>query len=419
MSTIDLAQTVMERIEALARISEEPDRLTRTFGSPAMRKANELVGSWMREAGMTVSEDAIGNLIGRYPGRDEWSKTFLFGSHLDTVRDAGKFDGPLGVIAAIACVQQLHQSQTRLPFAIEVIGFADEEGVRFQTTYLGSKVMAGSFNEQDLKRLDSGGVSMAEAIRAFGGDPDKLKSGRRDPNQLLGYTELHIEQGPVLEKKYQPVGVVSAIAGQTRVKARFTGQAGHAGTTPMTLRRDALVAAAHFIAAVEAITRDYPGLVATVGQIEARPGASNVIPGDVVLTVDVRHQLDGMRTAACARLQEVANETGEKRGIIVDWEVVHEAQSVPCSRELSLQLAKAARRHLVQVTELPSGAGHDAAVMGEIMPMAMLFVRCQGGISHHPDESVLVDDVRLAIAVLSDFLLLLANQHPYANKKNV
>ncbi len=419
MSTIDLAQVVVERIETLGRISEEPDRLTRTFGSPAMRKANELAGSWMREAGMTVSEDAIGNLIGRYPGEDDRAKTFMLGSHLDTVRDAGKFDGTLGVLAGIACVQQLHQSQTRLPFAIEVVAFADEEGARFQTTYLGSKVLAGRFNEQDLKRFDSRGVSLSEAIRAFGGDPDKLQAARRDPQDLLGYTELHLEQGPVLEKKYQPVGVVTAIAGQTRAKVRFTGQAGHAGTTPLNLRHDALATAAQFITAVEASMRDHPGLMATVGQIEARPGASNVIPGDVVLTLDVRHHLDATRTAACARLQEVAHRSGEQRGVIVDWEVVQETQSVPCSRELSGLLAKAARRHLVEVTELSSGAGHDAAVMGDITPMAMLFVRCKGGISHHPDELVLLEDVRVAIAVLSDFLLLLGNQlSPLSNRKH-
>ncbi len=419
MSTIDLAQTVMDRIEALGRISEEPDRLTRTFGSPAMRKANDLVASWMREAGMTVSNDAIGNVIGRYEGSEEHPKTFLLGSHLDTVRDAGKFDGPLGVLTGIACVQQLHQSQTRLPFAIEVIGFADEEGVRFQTTFLGSKVLAGKLTEQDLKRFDSRGVSLSDAIRDLGSDPAKLKAVQRDPQTLLGYLETHIEQGPVLEKEFQPVGVVTAIAGQTRARLRLTGQAGHAGTTPMNLRHDALVAAAHFVTAVDNCAREHEGLMATVGQLEVRPGASNVIPGDVILTVDVRHQLDATRTTACTRLQEMAHQIGGQRGILVDWEVVHEVQSVPCSRELSALLARAARRHLVQVTELPSGAGHDAAVMGDIMPMAMLFVRCKGGISHHPDESVMIEDVRVAIAVAGDFLLLLGNQlNPLTRKKH-
>ncbi len=417
--TQKIAAKVMERLEALGRISEEPGHLTRTFCSPAMRRANDLVGSWMRDAGMTVSEDALGNLIGRYAGRDERAKTFILGSHLDTVRDAGKFDGPLGVVAAIACVQQLHEQKVRLPFDVEVVAFADEEGVRYHTTYLGSKALTGALGDEDLKQMDSEGITMADAIRTFGGDPDKLKSARRDPQQLLGYAEIHIEQGPVLERKYQPVGVVSAIAGQTRIKARFIGQAGHAGTTPMALRRDALAAAAQFILAVEACMRDYPGLVATVGQIEARPGVINVIPGEAILSVDVRHQTDSIRTAACARLQQIADQIGEKRNIEVAWEVVHEIQSVPCSRELSGMLAKAARQHLMEVTELLSGAGHDAAVMGDITPVAMLFVRCKGGISHHPDESVTTEDIGIAIAVMKEFLGLVANQqNPFPGIKH-
>ena len=231
----------MQRIDALAQISEEPDRLTRTFCSPAMRRANDLVGGWMREAGMEVRQDAIGNLIGRYEGG---TKSLLLGSHLDTVRAAGKFDGALGVLVGITCVQQLHETGTRLPFSIEVIGFADEEGVRYHTAYLGSKVLAGTFNPEDLKRTHANGISMADAIRSFGGKPDALASARMDPNRLLGYVEVHIEQGPVLERKNLAVGVVTAIAGQTRKLFRFVGAAGHAGTVPMDLRKDALCAAA-------------------------------------------------------------------------------------------------------------------------------------------------------------------------------
>ncbi|EEF59481.1 allantoate amidohydrolase [Pedosphaera parvula] len=419
MSTNDLAMKVMERIDALGRISEELGKLTRTFCSPAMRQANKQVGVWMQEAGMTVLQDAIGNLIGRYPGKEGHEKTFILGSHLDTVRDAGKFDGPLGVLTAIACVQHLHDNKVKLPFAIEVIGFADEEGVRYQSTYLGSKALAGKFNEQDLKRTDVQGVSMAEAIKKFGGDPEKLKEVRRDPQQLLGYAEVHIEQGPVLEQKHQPVGIVSAIAGQTRVNVQFTGLAGHAGTTPMNLRKDALAAAAEFIVAVESTGLGTPGLVATVGQIDARPGASNVIPGTVILSIDIRHQVDATRDSATARLQDLAGQIGYKRGVTMDWELVHEVQSVPCSRDLTAALGKAARQHLVEVTELPSGAGHDAAVMGEITPVAMLFVRCKGGISHNPAESVEVDDVRVAIAVMNDFILSLGHQNiQFLRKKN-
>lgn len=410
MNTEQLAGVVMERIEALGRISEEPGRLTRTFCSPAMRKANDLVASWMRDAGMTVSEDAVGNLIGRYAGQSEAAKTFMLGSHLDTVRDAGKFDGPLGVLVAIACVQHLYEKKSRLPFALDVIGFADEEGTRYQTTYLGSKAVAGKFNEHDLQRLDAGGVSMTDAIRTFGGNPENLKSARRDPRQLLGYSEVHIEQGPVLENKNEPVGIVSAIAGQARIKARFVGRSGHAGTTPMHLRHDALAAAAEFIIAAETFAKNHAGLVATIGQIEAQPGASNVIPGEVTLSVDVRHAEDSQRRAACDELRKLADEAGKKRGVSVNWEVVHEAQSAPCSRELSSRLAKVAKPHVREVIELPSGAGHDAAVMAGTTPMAMLFVRCKGGVSHHPDESVAVNDISIAIAVVNDFLQLLARE---------
>jgi allantoate deiminase len=411
MNANELARVVMERIDILAHVSEEPGRLTRTFCSPAMRQVNDLVAGWMRDAGMSVTQDAIGNVIGQSPGTGETGKSFILGSHLDTVRDAGKFDGPLGVLVAIACVQQLHAEKVQMPFALEVAGFADEEGVRYQTTYLGSKAMAGKFDPRDLQRTDANGISMADAIRAFGGNPEGLNSAQRDPHKLFGYAEVHIEQGPVLEEKGQPVGIVTAISGQTRIKVVFTGRAGHAGTTPMPLRHDALAAAAEFMTIAETCARALNGLVATVGQIEAKPGACNVIPGEVTLSLDVRHALDGQRVEACARLHTAANHAGEKRGVTVSWEVVHETQSVPCSQELTSVLARAARQHLMQVIELPSGAGHDAAIMGDITPMAMLFVRCKGGISHHPDESVAIEDVAAAITVMSDFLRLLSNQH--------
>jgi len=417
MNDTELAQLVIKRIEELGRISDEPGRLTRTYGSPAMRKANDLVAGWMREAGMTVSEDAIGNLSGRYAGNEDTSKTFILGSHLDTVRDAGKFDGPLGVVAGIACVQHLNEAKAKLPFAVEVISFADGEGMRYRTSYMGSKVVAGKFNEKKFAKTDASGVTLEEAIRAFGGKPEKVMAAKRNPEDLLGYAELQIEEGPVLEKKYQPIGVVSAIAGQTQIKVRFAGQAGNAGTTPMGMRHDALVAAAQFVVAVETSTRLYTDLLATVGHIEARPGVGHVIPGEVVLTVDVRHQMDSIRAAACDRLQLTANHAGESRGVAVEWEVVHEAQSVQCSRELTDTLAKAARQHLVDVMELVSGAGHDAAIMGEITPAVMLFVRCKGGISHHPDEWASVEDVAVAVAVMNDFLLLMANRQNVPRKK--
>ena len=410
----DLARTVMERIEALGQISEEPDRLTRTFCSAAMRRANDLVGSWMREAGMEVREDAIGNLIGHYPAaslesaREPGAKVLLLGSHLDTVRNAGKFDGALGVLVAIACVQRLFHNQIRLPFAIEVLGFADEEGVRYHSTYLGSKVLAGTFDPEDVKITDAEGVTMAQAIRSFGGHPDALASAKLERRHLLGYLEVHIEQGPVLEEKKFSVGVVSAIAGQTRIRVRFLGRAGHAGTVPMNRRRDALCAAAQFVLAVENHARRSAGLVATVGEIAALPGSSNVIPGEVNLSVDVRHSDDATRAAACAKLRDHAKDIGEARSVDVKWHVIHKMRSVACDRGLSEMLNQLVKRRQRESIFLPSGAGHDAAAMAALTPVAMLFVRCKGGISHHPDESVRVGDVRVAIAVMEDFLQTLA-----------
>ncbi len=404
------AETVMQRIHALGKISEEPDYLTRTFCSPAMRKANDLVSQWMRQAGMTVREDAIGNLIGRFSANDPNAKTFLLGSHLDTVCHAGKFDGPLGIVVAIACVEHLCRRKISLPFAIEVVAFSDEEGVRYQTAYLGSKVLAGSFPLIDLKRVDAGGISMSEAISSFGGNPARLKGSRANPKRLLGYAEVHIEQGPVLEKNNLAVGIVSAIAGQTRCKISFIGMAGHAGTTPMKLRKDALCAAAEFILCVESHAKKIPGLVATVGQIEALPGASNVIPAQVNLSFDVRHRDDSNRNVASRYLKSMAQQIARKRGVVAKGELVQDTSAVPCSPALSKLLADAARKHQSKVLELASGAGHDSAVIAAITPVAMLFVRCKGGVSHHPDESVKMEDVRVAISVMNDFLQMLARK---------
>jgi allantoate deiminase len=397
-----LARTVMERIEALGKISDEEGKLIRTFCSPAMRRTNDLVASWMREAGMDLCEDAIGNLVGRFESPK--SKTLLLGSHLDTVRDAGKFDGPLGVLVAIACVQRLHDSGIRLPFAVEVAGFADEEGVRYQSTYLGSRALAGTFDRRDLHRVDAQGISMADAIRSFGGNPDKLAMAKMNRKNLLGYVEVHIEQGPVLEKKRLSVGVVSAIAGQKRYRCGFIGMAGHAGTVPMNLRSDALCAAAEFILSVEAFAKKCAGLVATVGRIEALPGATNVIPGEVNLTLDVRHADDKVRDKACAKLLEIARRGAAKRGVRIKWEQVHSAPSVRCDGNLSAILERAVKQRQGKSIVLPSGAGHDAAAMSAIAPVAMLFVRCKGGISHHPAESASEKDVRVAIEVMNDFI---------------
>ena len=414
-------------------MSDERGRLTRTFLSPAMRRANALVGGWMKDAGLAVREDAVGNLIGRLEASVGSSlagapkarasaltygktKTLLLGSHLDTVRDAGRFDGPLGVLLPIVALAELRRRGVALPFAVEVIGFSEEEGVRFASAYIGSKGFSGVLRADDLKLRDSDGVSVGEAISGWSrGAPAAV--ARRNaaraprPQDLLGYVEVHIEQGPVLEKRKLAVGVVSAIAGQSRFKLTWTGQAGHAGTTPMNLRRDALAGAAEFIAGVEAIARRTPGLVATVGALTVAPGAANVIPGEVVHTLDVRHARDAVRRAALMELGRLATRIATARGLQRRWLRTQENAAVACSPALTGQLARSVQAVQGRSVALVSGAGHDGVVMSAIAPVAMLFVRCRGGLSHHPDEYASPADLGVALDVMVDFLARMAQQH--------
>jgi allantoate deiminase len=355
-----------------------------------------------------VRHDNIGNLRGRYEGAAPGNHTLMLGSHLDTVRDAGKYDGPLGVMVAIAVVQRLHDAKTRLPFAIEVIAFADEEGLRFSSTYLGSRAVAGSFDLADLDRTDDGGITMAEAIRAFGGDPARLAEDKWRAGKLLGYCEVHIEQGPVLEARGLPVGVVSAIAGRAHYHVTFTGEAGHAGTVPMSARRDALGAAAEFVLAVEADAGSHDGLVATVGQVGVHPSASNVIPGEVELSLDIRHPEDSVRIERARKILDRAKEIATRRHLEVASELLGENPSVPCSPRLVSSFTKAIEEQGLPVVHLASGAGHDAVPMAALTDVGMLFVRCKDGISHNPAEAVTVDDVAVSIDVLGRFLELLA-----------
>jgi allantoate deiminase len=378
------AREVMRRADELGAISDEPGRLTRTFHSPAMQRANALVGGWMRAAGLDVREDAAFNLIGRWPCSRVCAKTLLLGSHLDTVRDAGKYDGALGVLVALAVAERLRTENIALPFHLEVIGFSDEEGVRYQTTYLGSRAMAGTLTARDLAIIEEKGIERA----------------KRDRRELLGYAELHIEQGPVLESEKLALGVVTGIAGQSRARVELIGRAAHAGTTPRDMRRDALCAAAEFVLEVERC-----GVIATVGQLTVEPAASNVIPGRVVLSLDVRHLENARRRSAVGALRKRASAIAKKRGVKLAWRIVQDTGSVACDRNLTAVLERATSRLQPRVLRLPSGAGHDAAAMSALCPVAMLFVRCKGGVSHHPAESVNVGDVGKAIAALRDFVL--------------
>jgi len=396
-----LGVEIVGRINQLATISETPEHLARFYLTPEHRAAAELILSWMREAGLHAHLDAIGNVCGRYEGEVAGLPCLMLGSHYDTVRDAGKWDGPLGLITAISCVADLHRRGRRLPFAIEVTGFADEEGVRFASTLLGSRAVAGTFNESVLGAKDEAGISMREALLRFGLDPDHIGAAARAPSELLAYLELHIEQGPVLEAEKLPVGVVTAIAGATRLAASITGMAGHAGTVPMPLRRDALAGAAECIVTIEELCRTDPGgLVGTVGYIHANPGATNVIPGQVSFTIDLRAPTDTHRKKAVTDIVRHIETIAKRRKLSLQVDVTHENRTVPCAPWLKAQVAEAVAAEGFRVFELPSGAGHDGMAMIDIADIAMLFVRCRGGISHHPDEHVDVADADAGARVL-------------------
>jgi allantoate deiminase len=405
-----LGAEIVGRIDELAAISETSEHLARIFLTPEHRAAADLILSWMRSAGMHAHLDAIGNVCGRYEGEAAGLPCLMLGSHYDTVRDAGKWDGPLGLITAICCVADLHKRGRRLPFAIEVTGFADEEGVRFASTLLGSRAVAGTFVESVLGVKDANGISMRDALLQFGLDPEHIGAAARARSELLAYVELHIEQGPVLEAQNFAVGVVTAIAGATRLAARLTGMAGHAGTVPMALRRDALAGAAECIVAIEEFCKtDEGGLVGTVGYIHAMPGATNVIPGQVSFTLDIRAPSDAHRKLAVADIVRTIETIARRRKLALQVDVTHENRTVPCAPWLKRQVSEAIAGEGYPVFELPSGAGHDGMAMIDIADVAMVFVRCRGGISHHPDEHVEMADADAGARVL---LRLIENFRP-------
>ncbi len=389
------AADVLVRADTLGAISEEPARLTRRLATSALARAGDLVAGWMTEAGLTVRRDAIGNVVGRVGNADV--APLVLGSHLDTVPDAGRYDGALGILLALAVVQRL-RARDALPDALEVAAFADEEGARFGVPYLGSSAYAGRFERDWLDLADAEGVTLRDALGELGGDPESLVSLPEPP--LAGYLEAHIEQGPVLEREGLPVGVVSAIAGQTRAVLTIRGRPGHAGTSPMAGRHDALVAASELVLAVERYGRESDGLVATVGSLTVSPGASNVIPGEARLSLDVRHADDEALGRAVAGLRHAATRIVTTRGVELDWTTLQSTPAVELTPALRLRLASAVAAEGLEARSLASGAGHDAVVLARICPAAMLFVRCAGGISHDPRESVTEEDVAVALDVL-------------------
>ncbi len=394
----------MQRCEILAGHSELSGGLTRVFLSPQARAAGEQVLGWMREAGMQARLDAIGNVVGRYEAERPARPCLMLGSHLDTVRDAGKYDGMLGVVTAIECVHALHAKKERLPFAVEVVGFGDEEGVRFGTTLLGSRAIAGTLDPKILDTPDAAGKTIAAALREFGLDPSALPQVSRKKGEVAAYAELHIEQGPVLEAEELPVGVVTAINGFSRLRVTLRGEAGHAGTVPMNLRRDALAAAAECILAVEKIAREHAELVGTVGRIDARPGAINVIPGEVQFTVDVRAPHDPMRVQALATVKVEVGRIARERNLAHAIESLQDFGSTTCAPWLIKQLERAVAAEGMAVRRLPSGAGHDGMALQAITDICMLFVRCKGGISHNPAEAITQADAAAGARVLARFI---------------
>ncbi len=390
-------------IAELAAISAEPGRLVRLFLTPEHRRAADLVAGWMRAAGLTVSEDALGTVRGRF---GDAKRRLLIGSHIDTVVDAGKYDGPLGVIAGILAAEQFARAKAELPFGIDVLAFGDEEGSRFPVTLTSSSACAGVFDNEELASADANGVTVAEALKAYGKDPKDIAAAAYRSDEAAGYVEVHIEQGPVLESKGEPLGIVTGIVGQVRLRVTVTGEAGHAGTVPMKLRHDAYAGAAEMALALEKIAREHPedGMVGTVGRIEAVPGAVNIIPGRVLFTVDLRALTDALRVAATERFAAEAARIAKARGLTVSIETFHEIATAHCAPALQDALAASVTELGHTPIRLPSGAGHDAQVMARLCPSAMLFVRCRGGISHNPAEFASVADMGLAIAALTKFI---------------
>jgi len=409
-TSTEQAQRIVARCREIAACTEVPGETTRTFLAPSMHDVHALLRGWMEAAGMPVAVDAIGNLRGVYAAASDGAPRLVIGSHLDTVPNSGAFDGVLGVVLAVALVEELHGE--RLPFAIEIVGFSEEEGVRFGKPYLGSFAFAGAFDKDLLERTDAQGVRMDQVIRAFGLNPVAIPSAKMSED-AFAYLEVHIEQGPVLESEGLQLGVVSAIAGQTRMQLSFTGQANHAGTTPMHLRHDAMAAAAEWTCEVERYAKTTPGLAATVGRVQTYPGAGNVIAGRVVASLDVRHAEDAIRRGAVAAMVTAAREAGAARGVHVGVVSGSDEDAVPTDTALSDLLREASASAGYTARTMVSGAGHDARVVASRLPIAMLFLRSPKGLSHHPDESVLVEDVEAALATSLAFVQLLSRQEAH------
>lgn len=400
------AAEILQRCEVLALLTATPGKVDRRYLTPEHKACNARVDSWMQAAGLRVWQDQAGNLCGSLAGTDPNAGTVLIGSHLDTVPDAGKYDGILGVLLPLAALALLRTKGERFPFNIDLVGFADEEGSRFGTTLLGSRAVAGTWREDWFALKDAAGITLRNALQQFGCDPAAMATCSRARAKLAAYLEVHIEQGPVLEAAGLPVGVVTSIAGARRFVLDIDGQAGHAGTVPMELRKDALVAAAKFVLLVEATARKH-GVVATVGQLACEPGAPNVIPGHCRLSLDIRSGDDALRNRALSDIQQQTQALLATGGFVSRWTETHNAGAVLCAGWLQELFADAIRDLDLAPLSLLSGAGHDAMSFNGVCDIGMLFVRCAGGISHNPAEAITQDDTAVALHTFCRSLLRL------------
>ena len=402
---MDTGRAIVDRVAELGRHSDSPDHYTRMYLTAAHRAPSRRIAQWMEEAGMQVRVDAVGSVIGRYEGAPG-AKTLLLGSHFDSVRNGGKYDGVLGILVPIACVAELDRRGERLRVAVEVAAFADEEGARFHTSFLASRALIGRFERAALERRDNDGISLADAMATAGLDPANVDRARIDPASLAAYVEVHIEQGPVLLDGGHALGVVTSIAAGLRHSVRVKGEAGHAGTVPMPRRRDALAAAAEMVLAVEKRCSAGGSLVGTVGILRVKDGSSNVIPGEVEFTIDIRAADGETHLAAQKDVFEACERIAKRRGVAIEHTKTHEVKAVPCAPWLQDAIAASIERTVGdKAPRLASGAGHDAMVLADVIDVGMMFVRCgAGGVSHNPAETVSADDAEAAAAALLDLL---------------
>ncbi|WP_325895290.1 allantoate amidohydrolase [Grimontia sp. NTOU-MAR1] len=401
--THHLGQRAQEYLKQLAECSISETGVTRFPFTLEHKRANALLTTWMEEAGLSVRIDDAGTLIGRYDAGNN-TKTLLMGSHQDSVKQGGAYDGIMGIVLPVIALDYLNRQGVKLPFSVEVLAFADEEGVRFPTALVGPRALAGTLDESVIDRKDKDGITLRSALLNFGLQPEKISQLKRNPGDILGFIETHIEQGPVLEHEGLPLGVVSAISGIERHQLTFTGQAAHAGTVPMHLRKDALAAAAIITIEAEKLAIKLPDLLATVGQLDVTPNVPNAVPGRVSMMIELRSPNDEVREKAGDKLQTFAKETAQLRGLGCEISKTYSQTATHCDHSLQLAIARAIAASNNPVYQLPSGATHDASAMADLTRVAMLFVRCKKGISHNPAEYASDEDMGLAIEALIELL---------------